>query len=95
MADPLDYHYSGYGNTQSAYEYLKAHNAPKDKYRIGDMAIYGTKADTVHMMVCTKAGTATTGRWSSFGQEGGPETRTDIHYHPAPLVGVYRHPALR
>ncbi len=94
VADPLDYHYSGYGNTQSAYEYLKAHRAPKDKYRIGDMAIYGSTSDTVHMMVCTKNGTNATARWSSFGQEAGPESRTDIHYHPAPLVGVYRHPAL-
>jgi len=94
VSDPLDYHYTGYGNTQSAYEYLKAHKAPKDKYRIGDMAIYGSQFDTVHMMVCTKEGSGTTGRWSSFGQEAGPEARTDVNYHPKPLVGIYRHPAL-
>jgi hypothetical protein len=94
VADPLDYHYSGYGNTQSSYEYLKAHKAPKDKYRIGDMAIYGTTSDTVHMTVCRKAGNATTAIWSSFGQEAGPEARQPLGYHPAPLVGVYRHPAL-
>src|SRR5262245_3613371 len=28
VADPLDYHYSGYGNTQSAIGYLDAHKAP-------------------------------------------------------------------
>lgn len=94
VADPLDYHYSGYGNTQSAYEYLRAHKAPKDKYRIGDMAIYGTTSKTVHMTVCRKAGTAQTAIWSSFGQEAGPEPRQPLGYHPAPLVGVYRHPAL-
>jgi len=94
VSDPLDYHFTGYGNTQSAYEYLKAHKAPKDKYRIGDMAIYGSQFDTVHMMICTKEGSGTTGRWSSFGQEAGPEVRTDVNYHPKPLVGIYRHPAL-
>ena len=94
VADPLNWHYSGYGNTQSAYEYLKAHHAPKDKYRIGDMAIYGSASNTVHMMVCRKAGTGQTAVWSSFGREAGPEARDDIHYHPSALLGVYRHPAL-
>lgn len=94
VADPLNWHYSGYGNTQSAYLFLKAHKAPKDKYRIGDMAIYGSTSNTVHMMVCTKEGTGTSARWSSFGREAGPEARYDIHYHPKPLVGVFRHPAL-
>jgi len=94
VADPLAWHYSGYGNTQSAYNYLKAHNAPEDKYRVGDMAIYGTTWNTVHMMVCRKAGTGANAVWSSFGREAGPEGRTNIHYHPSPLVGIYRHPAL-
>lgn len=93
-SDPLNWHYSGYGNTQSAYEYLKAHTAPKDKYRIGDMAIYGSASNTVHMTLCRKEGTGTTAVFSSFGREAGPEARNDIHYHPAPLLGVYRHPAL-
>lgn len=92
--DPLNYHYSGYGNTQSAYEYLRAHTAPQDKYRVGDMAIYGTSSRTVHMTVCRKAGTGATAVWSSFGREAGPEGRQPVTYHPAPLLGVYRHPAL-
>lgn len=94
VADPLGYHYGGYGNTQSSYEFLKAHRAPKDKYRIGDMAIYGPSWDTVHMMVCRKAGTGKSAVWSSHGHTAGPEARTDIHYHPEPLLGVFRHPAL-
>ena len=94
VSDPLGYKYSGYGNTQSAIEYLDDHRAPRDKYRIGDMAIFGSRADTVHMMICRKAGTGTSAIWSSFGQESGPEDRAPVNYHPAPLVGVYRHPAL-
>jgi len=94
VAAPLGYHYSGYGFTGSAYNFLKAHTAPVDKYRIGDMAIYGSTSTTVHMMVCRKEGTGRTAVWSSFGREAGPEARTDVNYHPSPLVGVFRHPAL-
>lgn len=92
VSDPLDYNYSGYGNTQSAIDYLDAHKAPLDKYRIGDMAIYGTRSNTKHMTVCRKAGTGATSVWSSFGQEAGP-LATKLHYR-SDLVGAYRHPAL-
>ncbi len=92
--DPLDEHYSGYGNTQTAYEFLKDHKAPPDKFRIGDLAIYGPSYDTVHITMCRKAGTAASAVWSSFGQEAGPEDRQPLSYHPSPLLGVYRHPAL-
>ena len=71
MNDPLDYHYSGYGNTQTALAYLHPHHAPVDKYRVGDMAIYGTASDTKHMTVCRKNGTGGSSIWSSFGQESG------------------------
>lgn len=91
-SDPLDYHFSGYGNTQSAIDYLDAHKAPLDKYRIGDMAIYGSRSNTKHMTVCRKAGTGAASVWSSFGSEGGPDARS-LHYR-TDLVGVYRHPAL-
>ncbi len=94
VSDPLNEHYSGYGNTQTAYTYLKAHRAPKDKYRVGDLAIYGPAVDTVHITMCRKAGTAQSAVWSSFGQEAGPEARQPLSYHPSPLLGVYRHPAL-
>jgi len=94
VADCLGWHYSGYGNTQSAYLYLKPHRAPVDRYRIGDMAIYGSVWDTVHMMICRKEGTENSAVWSSFGRDAGPEARSGIHYHPSPLVGVFRHPAL-
>ncbi len=92
--DPLDEHYSGWGYTGTAYDFLKAHKAPVDKYRVGDMAIYGSTSNTVHITMCRKAGTSDTAVWTSFGQEGGPEPRHPVSYHPSPVVGVYRHPAL-
>src|SRR5262249_7941108 len=94
VADPLNMHYSGWGFTGTAYEYLKAHPAPLDKFRIGDLAIYGSSSNTVHMTVCRVAGTAETAVWSSFGQEAGPEARRPLSYHPSPVLGVFRHPAL-
>jgi hypothetical protein len=93
VADPLAMHFSGWGWTGSAYAYLKAHHAPPEKYRVGDIAIYGTVSDTVHMVVCRKAGTSDTSIWSSHGNEGGPQP-VKLHYHPSPLVGAFRHPAL-
>jgi hypothetical protein len=92
VAAPLGYHYSGYGNTQSAYNFLKAHNAPVDKYRIGDLAIYGTPSLTKHMTVCRREGDRSQAVWSSFGRQEGPEPHA-LHYR-SDLVGVYRHPAL-
>jgi hypothetical protein len=93
VSDPLGMKYSGWGYTGTALNYLKAHKAPVGKYLRGDIAIYGEPWDTVHMTVCTQAGTGTSSRWSSHGSEGGPDERT-LHYHPSTLTGVYRHPAL-
>jgi len=92
VSDPLDMHYSGWGNTNTAYAYLKAHKAPLDKYRIGDMAIYGSASNTKHMTICRKSGDRSTSIWSSFGQEAGP-LATKLNYR-SDLVGAYRHPAL-
>lgn len=93
-ADPLNYHYSGYGFTGSAYEFLHPHHAPAGKYLIGDVAIYGSSAwNTVHMVVCRRPGSDSTAIWSSHGSEGGPAA-VKLHYHPYPVVGVFRHPAL-
>ena len=94
VADPLGMHYSGWGYTGSAYGFLNDHKAPIDKYRIGDMAIYGSQWNTVHMTVCRRPGTGKTAVWSSHGHTAGPEGVTDVHYHSSPLLGVYRHPAL-
>lgn len=92
-ADPLGEHYSGSGNTSTAHEFLDAHVAPVDKYRIGDVAMY-LKRDFRHhhMSVCVVAGTGATAVFSSFGQEAGPEP-TKLHYRND-LTAVFRHPAL-
>jgi hypothetical protein len=92
--DPLGYHYSGWGNTGSCYTEMKKYPAPKDKYRIGDVALYlKTGGFGDHMTVCTKAGTGTTSTWSSFGTEAGPDERS-LHYR-SDLTGVYRPEDLR
>ena len=90
--DPLDENYSGWGYTGSSYPYLNDHRAPADKYRIGDVAFYGSSSNTTHMTVCRKAGTGETSLWSSFGQEAGPMA-VKLRYR-RDLVGAYRHPAL-
>lgn len=98
MADPLGMHYSGWGNTGTAYSYLKNHKINNDmKFYVGDMAIFWNPSEnrTVHMMVCRKNGEEGTAIWSSFGSQSGPNRRDSIYYHPSPLLGVYRHPALQ
>ena len=92
--DPLGYHYSGWGNTGSCYSEMKQYSAPKDKYRIGDVALYlGSGGPGDHMTVCIKAGTGATSVWSSFGSEAGPDER-QLHYR-SDLSGVYRPEDLR
>lgn len=95
VIDPLGEGYSGYGNTGSQYEWLTGHatHAPKDKYLVGDMAIYGWTFNTVHTSICRKRGTAKTAIFSSNGNERAPQP-TVLTYHPDPLIGVWRHPAL-
>lgn len=95
VEDPLGEDWTGYGNTGSQFEWLRTHGkpAPPDKYLVGDMPIYGWTYNTVHTSVCRKAGTALTAIFSSNGNERAPQP-TKLNYHPDPVVGVYRHPAL-
>jgi hypothetical protein len=93
--DPLNAHYSGWGNTDTAYAWLIQHGAGGNWF-IGDMAIYGTPFKTVHMVICrvnAKDRSETTKYWSSNGEESAPEF-VSLSEGPAPLVGVFRHPAL-
>lgn len=93
VMDPLGQHYSGIGNTDSAYQTLKAHPAPVDKYRVGDIALYLEGAYWHHhMIICKQEGTGTTSLWSSNGSQSAPN-ETRLHYR-SDLTGVYRHPAL-
>lgn len=101
VPDPLNEHYSGIGNTQTAYEYLHTHPAPPGKYLVGDVAEFGTSVDTVHMSVCRKRGNDKTAVFSSNGHQSwifnldAPEpislASEKARQH---LVGVYRSPAL-
>lgn len=96
MHDPLDERYSGWGNTGSLYEYSveACTEAPKDKYLVGDWVIYGWTHDTVHTAVCRTKGTAKTAWFSSNGNERAPQP-VRVNYHPDPIIGIWRHPALR
>jgi hypothetical protein len=95
LADPLGYHYSGWGYTGSLLAWLALHgkHAPASKYLVGDIALYGATAGmTEHTAVCSKRGNGVTSRWSSHGTEAGPRS-VQLHYRPD-LLSVYRHPAL-
>lgn len=101
LADPLHSgaDFSGWGNTETMQAYLK-HEAPLDKYRIGDLALWGPNDwDTSHTAICRKAGTRSTALFTSHGHQSwrfsddAPEPITIKHFHEH-LIGVYRHPAL-
>jgi hypothetical protein len=91
IPDPSGFHYSGYGNTDYIWANNHMHSAPVGKYLIGDFVIYGRPAwgETVHMMVCKKAGTKLTSLWSSHGEESGPEER-HLADDTRPVVGIFR-----
>lgn len=90
----------GYGNTESMQEFLK-HEAPVDKYLVGDIPLWGPNNwDTHHTAVCRKAGTRRTALFTSHGHQSwrfsrdAPESVRLVDF-PQHLIGVYRHPALR
>ena len=94
IADPLGMHYSGYGNTESAYAFLRAHHAPRGKYLRMDVALFlqGPSAHH-HVIFCIAEGDEHTSRWWSNGNEAAPQ-ELGLLYR-SDLTGVYRHPALR
>jgi hypothetical protein len=96
LADPLGMKMTGWGWTGSEIAWLRTHGkpAPAGKWLVGDLVLYGHSASqTVHTAICRTAGDDRTSWWSSNGNEHAPE-RVRIGYHPDPIVGVYRHPAL-
>ena len=101
LPDPLNERYSGWGYTGTQYDYLHRHPAPVDKYLVGDMAIMGTASNTVHTLICRKAGSGATSIFSSNGhgssvfQYDAPEPMSlNQAKSLQPLVGVFRHPSL-
>lgn len=96
LDDPLGFHYNGWGYTGTEITWLEAHGKriANGAYLVGDIAIQGaSKTATVHTIVCRKQGDKSTSIWSSFGRESGPNP-VKVDYHPQPLLGVWRHPAL-
>ena len=95
LEDPLGQHYSGWGYTGTEVAWLRAHGreAPVGKYLVGDLVVYGHSDAGSHTAICRKAGTVSTSWWSSNGNEGSPNP-VRLQYHPDPVRGVWRHPAL-
>lgn len=65
IKDPSGYSYSGSGNT---WDNLDGHPKVNGQYLVGDLAHYDG-----HVTICKKPGDHLTSRWSSFGQESGPQ----------------------
>lgn len=102
LADPLGEHYTGWGNTNTALDFLQSHQAPADKYLVGDMAIFTIPGRrTEHMSICRKPGTTRTAIFSSngrgswiFNQDAPEPVSLAVEEAQQRLVGVYRHPSL-
>lgn len=90
LADPLGYHYDGWGNTWTEETWLRAHGkrvSEANGFLVGDIAVYRG-----HTTVCRLKGSASVSKWSSFGSETGPK-QEPLHYRDD-LIGVWRHPGL-
>jgi hypothetical protein len=90
LEDPLNCKYTGVGYTGTMETYLRSKGKRVYKangYLVGDIAMFNG-----HTMICSKEGTAKTSKWTSHGQEAGPNV-VALHYR-SDLVGVWRHPAL-
>ena len=88
IEDPNGLGYSGWGYTGTLLSHNIRHQVPVDrKFFVGDMASYGPASRTRHVVICSKAGTIATARWSSFGSERGPN-HVEIHYRPDLLCVV-------
>ncbi len=100
VADPLGFHYLGWGNTESMQDDL-SHEAPLDKYMVGDIALWGRNDwDTTHTAICRKAGTRKTAIFTSHGHQSwrftadAPEPIILPNF-PEHLIGVFRLPELQ
>ena len=95
LEDPLGFNYSGWGYTGTEVHWLDQHGSPvpAGKYLVGDIVVYGHTREGSHTAVCRKAGSDDTAVWSSNGSERSPNP-VKLHYHPDPIVGVWRHPRL-
>ncbi len=100
LIDPLGFHFSGIGNTESIQATVK-HEAPVGKYLVGDIALWGPNDfDTSHTAICRKAGTAQTAIFTSHGHQSwrfsddAPEP-IKLPDFPEHLIGVFRMDQLR
>jgi hypothetical protein len=99
VADPLNFHYTGIGNTESMQDFLK-HEVTGKQYYVGDYALWGRNEwDTTHTAICRKGGKGNVALFSSHGHQSwrfandAPEA-IRLGDFPEYLIGVFRHPQL-
>jgi hypothetical protein len=101
VADPLGFHYTGVGNTESMQEFL-THEVTNKQYYIGDIALWsaaGNDWNTSHTAICKRGGKGNVALFSSHGHQSwrfsndAPEPLR-LSDFPEHLIGVYRHPQL-
>lgn len=105
LADPLGQHYNGTGYTGTELAFFQAYgkqvNVASQLVLVGDCAIFGIAANTVHTAICRTKGSwkaatlSSNGHGSTIFAQDAPEPVTLANAAAAQhLVGVYRHPAL-
>ncbi len=102
LADPLNEKYSGIGNTDTLFAWLRGYPVSSNHVFLpGDFAEFGFPGHTVHVSMCRTKGTTNTAIFTSNGHEStifnadAPEPITLAHEKAQQhLVGVYRHPQL-
>ncbi len=99
VSDPLNNHFTGWGNTESIQ--AAGFHVAVGKIQVGDVVLWGKNDwDTSHTAICRKAGTKNTAIFSSHGHQSwrfhddAPEGII-IPNFPEHLIGVYRLPELR
>ena len=98
--DPLNFRFSGIGNTESIQAYLEPHHPANGRIQVGDIALWGPNDwNTSHTAMCSKPGTLRTAEFSSHGHQSwrfssdAPETILLPNFHEH-LIGVFRMPEL-
>lgn len=72
--DPNHTNYNGSGNTGSLSD--SPHVSDAGPFKVGDLELFGASwGQTDHVIICKVAGSTTTSKWSSHGEESGPEER--------------------
>ena len=99
VSDPLGFHFTGWGNTESIQD--EGFAVAAGKIQVGDIALWGPNdRNTSHTAICRTAGTKKTAIFTSHGHQSwrflsdAPEAILLPNF-PEHLIGIYRLPELR